>query len=89
MAISGVCTSVTFFKRQKSNAYQVQERLGLSFKATQELNKIINNELLGRPPFEYHEVLVDNEVCEVYYRDVITCICTLFGNPNFALMLVF
>jgi Plavaka transposase len=89
MAISGVCASVTFFKRQKSNTYQVQERLGLSFKTTQELNKIIDDELPGRPPFKCHKVLVDNEVCEVYYRDVIACICALFGDPDFASMLAF
>lgn len=36
-----------------------------------------------------HEVLVDNEVCEVYYRDIISCIRSLFGDPDFASVMVF
>jgi len=89
MAIEGVRASVGLFKRQKSHTHQVQQRLGLSFKTTQELNKIIDDELPGRPPFQCHEVMVDNEVCEVFYRDVVACIRTLFGNPDFAPVLAF
>lgn len=69
--------------------FQVSERLGLSFKNSKELNNIIDNNLPGCPRFERHEVLVGNEVCEVYFRDVIACIKALFGDPDFAPYLVF
>jgi hypothetical protein len=68
---------------------QLYEKLGISFKGPQELNQIIDDKLPGRPLFERHEVLVDNEICEVYYRDIISCIRTLFGDPDFASALVF
>lgn len=69
--------------------FQVSKRLGLSFKNSKELNNIIDNNLPGCPRFERHEVLVGNEVCEVYFRDVIACIKALFGDPDFAPYLVF
>ena len=69
--------------------YQVHECLGLSFKNSMELNKIIDTSLPGRPRFEKHEIVVGDEVCAVYYRDVIACLRTLFGNPDFAPFLVF
>ncbi|GLB39850.1 putative protein Coprinopsis cinerea okayama7 130 [Lyophyllum shimeji] len=67
----------------------VVERLGLSFKSTKELNKLIDYELPGRPPFVRHEIMVGDEVCDVYFRDVIACITALFGNPDFAPYLAF
>ena len=36
-----------------------------------------------------HEILVGDEVCEVYFRDIIACLRALFGNPDFAPILVF
>ena len=68
---------------------QVHERLGLSFKITMELNKIIDKMLPGRPHFEWHELIIGNEVCEVYFWDVIECIKALFNNPSFTPYLVF
>ena len=50
-----------------SNTFQLCDKLEISFRGPQELNKIINNTLPGRPPFKRHEVLVDNEIYEVYY----------------------
>ncbi|KAF8814197.1 hypothetical protein BYT27DRAFT_7082726 [Phlegmacium glaucopus] len=67
----------------------VHERLGLCFKNTSELNKIIDTSLPGRPRFERHEVVIGDEVCEVYFRDVVECIKALFGDPSFAPYLVF
>lgn len=32
--------------------------------------------------------MVGNEVCEVFFRDVIACIRALFGDPNFDAVLV-
>lgn len=64
------------------------ERLGLSFKNSNELNRIVDEFLPGRPAFKRHEVMVGNEVCEVFFRDVIACIRALFGDPNFDAVLV-
>ena len=71
------------------NKKKVHERLGLSFKNTTELNKIIDETLPGRPRFNRHELVIGNEVCEVYFRDVIECIKALFNDPSFAPYLVF
>ncbi|KAH9015557.1 hypothetical protein EDB84DRAFT_1633781 [Lactarius hengduanensis] len=66
----------------------VQERLGLTFKNTRELNHLVDSHLPGRPPFQRKEVLVGDEVCEVFYRDIIQCIRALFGDPDLAPVLV-
>ncbi|KAM6493555.1 hypothetical protein JOM56_011689 [Amanita muscaria] len=62
----------------------VQENLRISFKNARELNMIIDTHLPGRPPFERQEILVGNEVCEIYFRDILACIRALFGDPDFA-----
>ena len=54
-----------------------------------ELNKIIDKRLPGWPRFEQHEIIVSDEVCEVYFHDIIACIRALFGDPSFVLYLVF
>ena len=54
-----------------------------------ELNKIIDDNLPGQPRFECHEILVGNEVCEVYFRDVLAYVKVLYGDPDFAQYLVF
>jgi hypothetical protein len=72
-----------------SNTFQVYEKLQISFRSHQELNQFIDDKLPGRPPFKRHEVLIDDEICDVYYRDIIACIRTLFGDPDFASVLVF
>ena len=70
-------------------ATQVHEHLGLSFENTSELNKIIDKSLPGHPCFEQHELIIGDEVCEVYFWDVIKCTKALFGDPFFAPYLVF
>ncbi|KAI0683940.1 hypothetical protein BC835DRAFT_1515409 [Cytidiella melzeri] len=67
----------------------VPESLGLSFRTSDELNEKIDKRLPGRPRFVCHEVLIGNEICEVFYRDVIACVRAIFGNPDFTLYLVF
>jgi hypothetical protein len=67
----------------------VVEKLGLSFKNSSQLNKIIDKKLPGRPAFKRHEIMVGSEVCEVYFRDIIACIRALFGDSDFAPYLVF
>ncbi|KAI1790839.1 hypothetical protein LXA43DRAFT_890291 [Ganoderma leucocontextum] len=64
--------------------------LGLSFTNTRELNVIIDEGLSsGRPRFIRREIKVVGEVFEVFYRDIIQCIRTLYGDPEFAGILVF
>ena len=64
--------------------------LGLSFKTTKELNTIIDEDLSsGRPRFTRREIIVAGEAFEVFYRDVIQCIRALYGDPEFAGILVF
>ncbi|KAI0653489.1 hypothetical protein C8Q70DRAFT_1048441 [Cubamyces menziesii] len=65
-------------------------KLGLSYQTSQELNAIIDRHLSsGRPCFTHREVHINREVFEIYYRDVIECIRALFGDPEFAGILVF
>jgi hypothetical protein len=60
----------------------------LSFKNAVELNKLIDQELPGRPSFRQQEVMVGTEVCDVFFRDVIPCIRALFADPDLAQYLV-
>jgi len=68
---------------------KVREQLELTFKNAWELNKLINDYLSGWSPFQCHELMVDKEVCEVYFWDILACICGLFGDLDFALYLIF
>ena len=43
----------------------------------------------GRPRFVRREIMVAGEIFEVFYCDVIQCICALYGDPEFADILVF
>ncbi|KAF8265493.1 hypothetical protein EI94DRAFT_1702444 [Lactarius quietus] len=58
--------------------FKIQEKLGLTFKNTRELNQLINTHLPGQPPFQRKEILVGQE-----------CICVLFGDPDFTQDLIF
>jgi hypothetical protein len=60
----------------------------LSFKNTNELNKIIDNKLPRRPAFKCHEIIVADEAFELYARDIIECIKALWGDSEFAPFLV-
>ncbi|KAH9856108.1 hypothetical protein C2E23DRAFT_866199 [Lenzites betulinus] len=64
--------------------------LGLSYKNSRELNSIVDEQLTsGRPRFVRREIVVGGEVFEIFYRDVIQCIRVLYGDPEFAGILVF
>ncbi|PPQ73617.1 hypothetical protein CVT26_010525 [Gymnopilus dilepis] len=67
----------------------VFEALGLSYKNADTLNKIIDNNLPGRPRFTRHEVLVDGEALEFFARDIIECIKALWGDADFIVDLIF
>ncbi|PPR06007.1 hypothetical protein CVT24_004719 [Panaeolus cyanescens] len=61
----------------------ITEKLGLSYKNSNELNKIIDEKLPARPVFRRHEVVQNGEVVEFYSRDIIDCIKTIWGDPDF------
>jgi Plavaka transposase len=63
---------------------QVCERLGLSYRSSQQLNNIINSSLFEIPRFRCNSVVMDGEVFELYSRNIIDCIKSLFGDPEFA-----
>ncbi|KAL0572117.1 hypothetical protein V5O48_009844 [Marasmius crinis-equi] len=66
----------------------VVDALGLSFKTTQELNKIVDSELPGRPLFTRSEAMVADEPFEFYHRDILECIKALWGDPDFSAYLI-
>ncbi|RPD75308.1 hypothetical protein L226DRAFT_462412 [Lentinus tigrinus ALCF2SS1-7] len=67
----------------------VAERLALSYKNTRELNKLVDKKLPNaRPQFRREEIIVGGEAFEVYARDVLECVEALFGDPEFAPLLL-
>jgi len=68
---------------------KVQEWLELTFKNTWELNKVIKDHLPGWSPFQYHKLMMDEEVCDVYFQDILACIHGLFGDLDFTPYLIF
>ncbi|THU76369.1 hypothetical protein K435DRAFT_704958 [Dendrothele bispora CBS 962.96] len=67
----------------------VAEKLGLSYSNTNELNLIIDNNLPSRPAFKRQEVVVQGQVFEVYFRDILECVKALYGDAEFAPYLKF
>ncbi|KAG0692011.1 hypothetical protein DFH29DRAFT_883251 [Suillus ampliporus] len=68
----------------------VSESLGLSFKNTNELNKVIDHELpTGCPKFKWEQIIIAGESFDVYYHNVIQYVQSLYGDPNFARYLTF
>ncbi|KAG1853554.1 hypothetical protein C8R48DRAFT_749627 [Suillus tomentosus] len=67
----------------------LSDRLGLSYKNSKELDKIIDNNLPGRPKFKGEQIIVAGEAFDVFYRDIIECIKALYSDPDFADFLVF
>ncbi|KAI0027336.1 hypothetical protein K488DRAFT_61896 [Vararia minispora EC-137] len=60
----------------------IPRRLDLSFKNAKELNTIIDKHLPKRPKFQLHKIVIGNETFELYMRDIIPCIRSLFGDPE-------
>ena len=54
-----------------------------------ELNDIIDKALPGCPPFKTCEVTIGGETLELHYRDILTCIRSLYGDPEFIQDLIF
>jgi hypothetical protein len=66
----------------------VQQGLGLSYKSSNELNKVIDD-LPTRPPFTRKQIVIGGDTFDVYFRDALECIRALFSDPEFAPVLVF
>ncbi|KAI0055661.1 hypothetical protein BV25DRAFT_1815297 [Artomyces pyxidatus] len=62
----------------------LREKLELSFKNVGDVNTIIDNQLPTTPAFNCEEVEVDGEKYEVYFRDILACVRSLYGNPEFS-----
>ncbi|TEB31128.1 hypothetical protein FA13DRAFT_1791834 [Coprinellus micaceus] len=63
----------------------VVAKLGLSFKNSVELNKIIDTRIpQGRPVFQKSSFELEGEIFEIYHRDIGACIRSLFSDPEFA-----
>ena len=69
--------------------WKVTDRLGLSYRTPKELNNIIDNELPGRPQFKCQNLSIAGETLQFYFRDIIPCIRSLYGDPEYARDLVF
>ncbi|TBU36601.1 hypothetical protein BD309DRAFT_1069783 [Dichomitus squalens] len=68
---------------------EVAERLALSFNTSRKLNQMVDEQLPpARPRFERHEIVVAGESFEVYIRDILACIESLFSDPEFAPLLL-
>ncbi|KAI1782434.1 hypothetical protein LXA43DRAFT_905807 [Ganoderma leucocontextum] len=67
----------------------VAQLLQLSFKTAQQLNSIIDKKLPGgRPRFQREEIVVAGEAFEVFFRNILECIRALYGDPEFAPLLL-
>ena len=69
--------------------WKVINKLGLSYHTVKQLNDIIDNKLPGRPPFRCRELIIGDERLEFYHRDIIDCIRSLYGDPQFVQDLMF
>ncbi|KAI0037397.1 hypothetical protein FA95DRAFT_1467917, partial [Auriscalpium vulgare] len=57
--------------------------LGLSFKSSKDLNKIVDGCLPAVPEFTSAKVEIDGEAYEVFFRDALQCVKLRYGNPEF------
>ncbi|THU94630.1 hypothetical protein K435DRAFT_584073, partial [Dendrothele bispora CBS 962.96] len=57
--------------------------LALSYCNSGELNDIIDNEIPSRyPSFTHEEVIIAGQAFDLYKRDILECICALYGNTE-------
>ncbi|KAK7461765.1 hypothetical protein VKT23_008195 [Stygiomarasmius scandens] len=68
LAINGVC-----------------EKLDLSYRNSNELNAIIDKKLpSSHPQFQRQEVVVQGQVFELYFQDILECVKALYSDAEFA-----
>ena len=63
--------------------------LGILYNTINELNKFIDHKLPGRLSFQHKELMIGQEHLGFYCRDVLECIRSLFGDPQYAHDLMF
>jgi hypothetical protein len=78
-----ICISVI------DTTFKVCRKLKLSYKSSKELDNIIDTRLPSRPRFIRKQIIVGGKAFDVYIRDVVKCVESLFGDPAFAPVLVF
>ncbi|KAF8871151.1 hypothetical protein BD779DRAFT_1680609 [Infundibulicybe gibba] len=63
----------------------LQDKLGLSYKNSRELNQIIDTDLPNdRPRFERRDIKIAGETFDIFYRNPLECVKALFADPEFA-----
>ncbi|KAN0131561.1 hypothetical protein V8E53_010669 [Lactarius tabidus] len=67
---------------------EVTEKLGLLYSSTKELNHIIDNVLPEQPQFQCRKLIIGGETLELYFRDIISCIRSIYGDPELAQHLI-
>lgn len=50
---------------------------------------LIDRKLPSRPQFRREEIMIGDQVFDVWFRDIVQCIKALFSDPDFASILVF
>jgi len=58
------------------------------YRTTIELNSIVDG-LHGHPLFKCKDMKLGNESLQFHFRDILPCICVIYGDPEFAQDLVF
>ncbi|KAJ3711002.1 hypothetical protein C8R42DRAFT_596503, partial [Lentinula raphanica] len=68
----------------------IAQALGLSYRNSLELNRVIDDELPSpRPAFSRSEVIVGGAAFDLYTRPILDCVRALYGNPEFSQYLCF
>ena len=67
---------------------KIVDKLGLSYNTIGQLNEKVDG-LPGRPPFQRRELFIGGEQLDFYCRDVLECVRSLFGDPQFTQDLAF
>ena len=75
--------ALTIFSCVIYTSPKVTNKLGLSFSSTKELNDIVDKALPGQPPFETCEVVIEGETLELHSWNILECICSIYGDPEF------
>ena len=88
LSINGV-SGIIIFGKSGWLSLKVCEALNLSYKNSNELNKIIDSSLPSRPRFKCYEVVIAGETLEFYARDIVECLKVLWADPDFLPFLVF
>jgi hypothetical protein len=89
LAIPEVCPNFVYDIDVAKSWAKVVDTLGLSYNMVNKLNSIIDSKLPGQPPFQRKDLVIGDERLEFYWRDILECIRSLYGDPKFAQDLAF